>query len=228
MDLDQWAKKTQYLTVDSDFVRGTNNVFSVDFGLESNVFIQEMRDVIGLRLVDFYASNINGEVVKYIDVLCADVPMAAQILDERNGQVFARIMNERDFDGDVDKHAKIFTQVTNHFNPISIKQLAFKINEGHVDGSYVPLNKWTQFHMILEVTTLDHLNPPRDNNYKLINAIDNLVRKVDELILLIPKEDPKKKKMPSWYLFALVGGLVALWLWFSRGGPPPPPLPPGY
>ncbi len=232
MDLDQWAKKTQYLTIDSDFVKGTNSVFSVYFGIESNVFLQEMRDVIGFRLVDFYAVDIKGDVVKFIDVICPDIPMASQILDERSGQVFARIMNERDFNGDTDKHAKIFTQKTNYFNPLSIQHLAFKMFEGHADGSYVPLDPKTQFHMILEITTLDHLNPPKDNNYKLINAIDNLVRKVDELIKLIPKEDPtKKKKMPAWYLFAFVGALAAAWLWFMRSGasgPPAPSLPPGY
>jgi hypothetical protein len=95
VDLDRWAKKTQYLTIDSDFVQGSNNVFSIYFGIESNVFLQEMRDVIGLKLVDFYGSNIDGPTVKYIDVISPDIPMPAQILDERNGQVFARIMNER-------------------------------------------------------------------------------------------------------------------------------------
>lgn len=217
MDLDRWAKKTQYLTIDSDFVQGSNNVFSIYFGLESNVFLQEMRDVIGLNLVDFYASGINGSTVKYIDIVSPDVPMAAQILDERNGQVFARIMNERNFKCDMDKQAKIFNRRTNHFNPISIKQLAFKVYEGHSDGVYQPLSPTTQFHMILEVVTLDHLKPPVDNNFKLINAIDNLVRKIDELMSKIPKEvPPDKKKMPSWYLLVLVGGLAALWYWFTR------------
>lgn len=220
MDLDRWAKKTQYLTIDSDFVQGSNNVFSIYFGLESNVFLQEMRDVIGLNLVDFYASGINGSTVKYIDIVSPDVPMAAQILDERNGQVFARIMNERNFKCDMDKQAKIFNRKTNHFNPISIKQLAFKVYEGHNDGVYQLLDPSTQFHMILEVVTLDHLKPPVDNNFKLINAIDNLVRKIDELISKIPKEvPPDKKKMPSWYLLVLVGGLAALWYWFTRSPP---------
>ncbi len=218
MDLDRWAKKTQYLTIDSDFVRGSNNAFSVYFGIESNVFLQEMRDVIGLKLVDFFASNINSSVVKYFDIISNDIPLAAQILDERSGQVFARIMNERDFATDVDKHAKICSQKLNYFNPISIKQLAFKVNEGHVNGAYLPLNPWTQFHMVVEVTTLDYLNPPVDNNFKLINAIDNLVRKVDELIAKIPKpEDLKKKdKISSWYILVIVGAIAGMWYWLTR------------
>jgi hypothetical protein len=218
MDLDRWAKKTQYLTIDSDFVRGSNNAFSVYFGIESNVFLQEMRDVVGLKLVDFFASNINSSVVKYFDVISNDIPLAAQILDERNGQVFARIMNERDFATDVDKQGKIFSQKLNYFNPISIKQLAFKVNEGHVDGSYLPLNPGTQFHMVVEVTTLDYLNPPVDNNFKLINAIDNLVRKVDELIAKIPKPEElkKKDKISSWYILVIVGAIAGMWYWFTR------------
>lgn len=218
MDLDRWSKKTQYLTIDSDFVKGSNSDFSIYFGLESNVFLQEMRDVIGLKLVDFFASNINSSVVKYFDVISNDVPLAAQILDERNGQLFARIMNERDFDTDVDKQGKIFAQKLNYFNPISIKQLAFRVNEGHVDGSYVALNPWTQFHMVVEVTTLDHLNPPVDNNYKLINAIDHLVNKVDELIAKIPKpEDLKKRdKISSWWILVIVGAIAGVWYWLTK------------
>jgi hypothetical protein len=217
MDLDRWAKKTQYLTIDSDFVQGSNNVFSVYFGIESNVFIQEMRDVIGLRLVDFYGSGIQGDTVKYIDIVSPDIPLPAQTLDERSGQIFARIMNERSFDGDMDKQAKIFNRVISYFNPISIKQLSFKIFESHTDGVYVTLNPGTQFHMILEVTTLDHMNPPVDTNFKLINAIDNLVRKIDELISNIPKEPPQgaKKKMPSWYLLVIITTLAGAWYWFS-------------
>jgi len=218
MDLERWSKKTQYLTVDSAFVKGTNSDFSVYIGNESNVFIQEMRDVVGLKLVDFFASNVQSSVVKYIDVISGDIPLSAQILDERNGQIFARIMNERDFDADVDKHAKIFTQKQNLFNPISIKQLAFRIYEWHTDGSYVPLDTGTQFHMIIEITTLDHLNPPVDNNYKLINAIDNLVRKIDEVLARIPKEPPDggRKKINAMYLFAFIASLFGFWMWFSN------------
>ena len=226
-DLDRWARKTQYLTVDSDFVQGSNNVFSVYFGQASNVFLQEMRDVIGIKLVDFFITRIDGNVVKYVDVVCPDIPLAAQILDERKGQIFARITNERDYKEDTDKQGKIFNQKNNYFNPISIKQLAFQMFEGHVDGSYVPLDPDSQFHMILEVTTLDHLKPPPDTNYRVVNAIDRLVTKIDELISKIPKEvPPKEKKIPSVYLLAIIGAIIAFWFWISRGPSqvPPPPV----
>jgi len=226
MDLDRWAKKTQYLTIDSDFVKGTNNTFSVYFGQESNVFIQEMRDVIGIKLVDFFIVGIDGNTVKYVDVVCPDIPMAAQILDERKGQLFARITNERDYKEDTDKQGKIFSQKINYFNPISIKQLAFQMYEGHIDGSYVTLNPDSQFHMILELTTLDHLKPPPDTNHRVVNVVDRLITKIDELISKIPKEpDPKKKKFSSVYLFGFIGVLIAAWLWFMRSGTPAVPIP---
>jgi len=221
VDIDRWAKKVQYLTVDSDFVHGSNNAFSVYFGQESNVFIQEMRDVIGIKLVDFFITSIDGTVVKYVDVICPDIPVAAQILDERKGQLFARITNERDYKEDTDKQGKIFTQKTNFFNPLSIKQLAFQIYESHVDGSYVTLDPASQFHMILEITTLDHLNPPPDTNYRVVNAIDRLVTKIDELIAKIPKEVPeKKKKISSVYLFGFIAALAAMWFWFFNSSGP--------
>lgn len=226
-DLGRWAKKVQYLTIDSEFVQGSNNVFSVYFGQQSNVFIQEMRDVIGIKLVDFFITSIDGNIVKFVDVICPDIPLAAQILDERKGQIFARITNERDYKEDTDKQGKIFAQTTNFFNPISIKQLAFQMYESHVDGSYVPLSPLSKFHMIIELTTLDHLKPPPDTNYRVVNAIDRLVTKIDELISKIPKEvPPKPKKISSLYLVALFAAIAGLWFWFTSSSPSvTPPLP---
>ena len=67
-------KKVQYITVDSEFIisanitqggytLGGNNNFSVNFGnssqtITSNIFMQEMRNVIGIKLVDFYVTQI--------------------------------------------------------------------------------------------------------------------------------------------------------------------------
>ena len=157
-DMSTIKKKVQYITVDSDFVSGSNNVFSVNFGTStysvytnnnftnsttysSNIFIQELRNVVGLKLVDFYVTQIgsftlgtdnsNSYAVKYIDILCPDLPDAAQILDERKSKIFARVPLERDFSGTSnlvvnDKQWKSFNRQTNYFNPISIKQLNFQ------------------------------------------------------------------------------------------------------
>ena len=53
-------KKVQYLIIDSEFVNGTNNNFSVTFGITSNTFIEDMREVIGIKVVDFYITQIGG------------------------------------------------------------------------------------------------------------------------------------------------------------------------
>ena len=127
-------KRVQYITVDSEFVTGSNNVFSVNFGTSttsvatansttssvshsSNIFVQEMRNVIGLKLVDFYVtqvgtfevgnvvtdsegnvvttSNTNTLAVKYIDILCPDLPDTAQILDERKSKIKRSYKNKK-------------------------------------------------------------------------------------------------------------------------------------
>ena len=59
MDTTNIRKKIQYITVDSEFVQGSNNTFTVNLGninrtTTSNVLLQNMRNVIGLKLVDFF------------------------------------------------------------------------------------------------------------------------------------------------------------------------------
>jgi len=104
--LQDLPKRVQYLTVDSRFVNGTNNASSVDMTLQSNVHMMDMKRVIGLKMVEFYITqvgendaNLNTNVAKYVDVICPDVPKSAQILDERNGLIFARVPLERHFTG---------------------------------------------------------------------------------------------------------------------------------
>jgi hypothetical protein len=88
-------------------VNGTNNVFSLDLTLESNTHVEDMGRVLGVKLVDFYitqvgenTSNLNTNVAKFVDIVCPDVPKVAQLLDERHGQIIrARIPLERHFTG---------------------------------------------------------------------------------------------------------------------------------
>ena len=235
------AKRIQYITVDSEFVTslnttiggyamGGNNNFSVNFGTStysvytnnnftnsatysSNIFIQEMRNVIGLKLVDFYVTqiatieqvigNTNPLAVKYIDVLCPDLPDQAQILDERKSKIFARVPLERDFSGTSniivnDKQWKSFTRQTNYFNPITIKQLNFQLWEltgqntttnPTGPGTYQPLQPDANFYMILEVTTVDYdaiTLPKEDPQIKVVEAIQSLENRFVELAEHIP------------------------------------------
>jgi hypothetical protein len=221
-------KKVQYITVDSEFVissnatvggytLGGNNNFSVNFGnssttITSNIFMQEMRNVIGLKLVDFYVTqvatiepfqnnvaNTSPLAVKYIDVLCQDLPDQAQILDERKSKIFARIPLERDFSGSSniivnDKQWKSFNRQTNYFNPISIKSLGFQMWEltgqntttnPYGPGVYQPLQPDAQFYMVLEVTTVDYdaiTLPSEDPQMKVVEAIQSLEEKIVSLL----------------------------------------------
>lgn len=203
MDTTNIRKKIQYITVDSEFVQGSNNTFTVNLGtinasnnVTSNILLQNMRNVIGLKVVDFFVSQIGssdaGTGIKYIDILCLDLPDAAQILDERKGKVFARVPLERDFTAGTslvvnDKQWKSFNRITNYFNPISIRQLNFQLYEltGATSppyiGTYQLLQPDAGFYMILEVTTIDNdviTLPKEDPTVKVVEAIQSLEEKV--------------------------------------------------
>ena len=211
MDTTNIRKKIQYITIDSEFVQGTNNTFTVNLGtinasnnVTSNILLQNMRNVIGLKVVDFFVSQIgsndNGSGVKYIDVLCPDLPDAAQILDERKGKIFARVPLERDFTAGNslvvnDKQWKSFNRQTNYFNPLSIRQLNFQLYEltgqtvSPYIGTYQLLQPDAAFYMILEVTTIDNdviTLPKEDPTIKVVEAIESLENKLMNIFEKFP------------------------------------------
>ena len=138
--LDDIPKKTQYIILESGFVNGTNNNFALDLTLESNTHVEDMSRVLGIKMCDFYITQIgendatgSNNIAKYVDIVCPEVPKVAQLLDERHGQVLARVPLERHFSGSSglvlrDKQWRSFNRKTNYFNPISIKKLNFKIS----------------------------------------------------------------------------------------------------
>ena len=104
MSLDDTPKKVQYIVVDSEFVNGTNNTFSLDLTLQSNTHVEDMSRVLGIKMVDFYITQVgesnasaSTNVAKFVDVVCPEIPKVAQILDERHGQILARVPLERHF-----------------------------------------------------------------------------------------------------------------------------------
>ena len=234
-------KRVQYITIDSQFITssnitingspmGGNNNFSVNFGTStksiysgntltssvttgSNIFVQEMKNVIGLKVVDFYitqissfeqgTSNSANTAVKYVDILCPDITDTAQILDERKSKIFARIPLERDFSGTSnlvanDKQWKSFSRQTNYFNPLSITKLNFQMWEmtgpttitEFQSGLYQPLQPDAAFYMVLEVTTIDNeviTLPKEDPTIKVVEAIESLENKFINLIEQFPE-----------------------------------------
>ena len=231
MGLEDTPKKVQYVVLDSRFVNGTNNVFSLDLTLKSNTHVEDMSRVIGVKMVDFYITqigandaNLNTNVAKYVDVICPDIPKVAQMLDERNGQILARVPLERHFVGSDgilmrDKQWKTFNPPTRYFNPISIKKLNFKIFEQQDDGDYVSLQPDAQWSMTLEITTVNVKEKPVNKEVQILEMLGKLLQKLETLnqnVQKLPDKPPDEN--PKKYSFGLlVAILVALFggfLWW--------------
>ena len=231
MSLDDIPKKVQYVIVDSNFVNGTNNTFSLDLTLKSNTHIEDMSRVLGIKMVDFYItqvgendSNLNTNIAKFVDIVCPDIPKVAQILDERRGQVFARVPLERHFSGsnDIvlrDKQWKSFHRQTNYFNPISIKKLNFEIFEHQDDGDYVKLQPDAKWYMILEITTVNVKEKPKDRELQILMALEKLLKKIDTLnqnVQKLPDKPPEQnpKKYSFGLLVAILASLLGGFIWW--------------
>jgi len=236
LSLDDAPKRVQYITIDSEFVTGSNNNFVVSLGLESNLHLERMSEVVGVRPVEFYITQIGSndannanDIAKYVDVLCPELPKRCQLLDERNGQVFMRVPLERHFSGSNsvivrDKQWKPFPRAVNFFNPISLKQLSFRLYEFQDDAEYKPLNPNCKFHMTLEVHTLDRKRKSPNKDAQTLVALERLIKKVDELNANVRKlPEPKKDtgpKLSAMYVYACIlaclGGFV---FWVNRSAP---------
>ena len=224
-------KKVQYVLLDSTFVNGTNNTFSLDLTLESNTHVEDIGRVMGIKMVDFYitqvgdnSSNVSTDIAKFVDIVCPDIPKVAQILDERHGQVLARVPLERHFSGsnDIilrDKQWKSFNRQTNYFNPISIKKLNFEIFEQQDDGDYVKLQPDAKWYMILEITTVNIKEKPKDRELQILQALEKLLKKIDTLnynVQKLPDKPPeeKPKKYPFGLLVAFLTSLLGGFIWW--------------
>jgi len=100
--------------------------------------------------------------------------------------VLARVPLERHFSGSNsfilrDKQWKRFQQQTNYFNPISIKKLNFTINEKQDDGDYLTLKPDAKWYMILEITTVNVKEKPKDRELQILRALEKLLQKIDRL-----------------------------------------------
>ena len=241
MSLEDVPKKVQYIIIDSNFVTGTNNTFSLDLQLESNTHIEDMSRVLGIKMVDFYItqvgendSNLNTNVAKYVDIVCPDVPKVAQILDERRGQIFARVPLERHFTGSNgivlrDKQARFFGRQTNYFNPISVKKLNFEIYEYQDDGDYVLLQPDANWYMILEITTVNVKEKPKDRELQILQALQQLIGKIDTLnqnVQRLPDKppEPPKEKYSFGLLVLILATIFGGFVWFVNRGTPSAPL----
>jgi hypothetical protein len=234
MSLDDIPKKVQYVVVDSNFVNGTNNIFSLDLTLKSNTHVEDMSRVMGIKMVDFYITQVGdpnptsdtqpSDIAKFVDIVCPDIPKVAQILDERHGQILARVPLERHFNHSShtvlrDKQWKRFQQNTNYFNPISIKKLNFNIYEQQDDGDYVTLQPDSKWYMILEITTVNVKEKPKDRELQILMALEKLLKKIDTLnhnVQKLPDKPPdeKPKKYSFGLLVAVLASLLGGFIWW--------------
>jgi hypothetical protein len=231
MSLDDVPKKVQYIVLDSEFVNGTNNTFALDLTLESNTHVEDMSRVLGIKIADFYITQIGDSgasgstnIAKYVDIICPEVPKVAQILDERQGQILARVPLERHFSGSNnailrDKQWRRFNQHTNYFNPISIKKLNFTINEQQDDGDYVTLQPDAKWYMILEITTVNVKEEPKDRELQILKALDKLLQKIDRLnqnVERLPDKPPDEnpKKYSFGLLVAVLVSILGGFIWW--------------
>ena len=231
MSLDDVPKKVQYIVLDSEFVNGTNNTFALDLTLESNTHVEDMSRVLGIKIADFYITQVGDSgasgstnIAKYVDIICPEVPKVAQILDERQGQILARVPLERHFSGSNnailrDKQWRRFNQQTNYFNPISIKKLNFTINEQQDDGDYVTLQPDAKWYMILEITTQNVKEEPKDRELQILKALDKLLQKIDRLnqnVERLPDKPPDEnpKKYSFGLLVAVLVSILGGFIWW--------------
>ena len=203
------------------------------FDNSSNVFMQGMKDVIGVRLVDYQIATIRGNVYTggyVIDIQIDEIPTRAQILDTEMSRVFARIpldrvasVSEADVITRDQSLKREYETSPRYFNPITLDRLTIhQTSLGGFARERIPLQSNSGWMMILEITTIDHEAPKPD---KLARSIEKLCRRLDNLpdIILNPPPEPASKpvgkKIPFMYL---VGALVAIlggWLYFMRSGP---------
>ena len=231
MSLDDVPKKVQYIVLDSEFVNGTNNTFALDLTLESNTHVEDMSRVLGIKIADFYITQVGDSgasgstnIAKYVDIICPEVPKVAQILDERQGQILARVPLERHFSGSNnvilrDKQWRRFNQQTNYINPISIKKLNFTINEQQDDGDYVTLQPDAKWYMILEITTVNVKEKPKDRELQILRALEKLLGKIDRLndnVERLPDKPPDEnpKKYSFGMLIAVLVSLLGGFIWW--------------
>jgi hypothetical protein len=239
MSLDDIPKKVQYVILDSNFVNGTNNAFSFDLTLKSNTHVEDMGRVMGIKMVDFYITQVGesdpensvgtADIAKFVDIVCPEVPKVAQILDERHGQIFARVPLERHFAPNSatvirDKQAKIFNRKQNYFNPISIKKLNFEIFEQQDDGDYLPLQPDAKWYMVLEITTVNVKEKPKDRELQILQVLEKLLKKMDTLnhnVQKLPDKPPeeKPKKYSFGVLIAILVSIFGGFMWWVNKRP---------
>lgn len=238
MNFENVPKKTQLISLDSN-QRTSGTVGECIFDLrshDSKIFLENLTDVIGIRLIDYHVSTLdisNSIGPHVIDVQIDEIPTRGQILDQEFGTLFARIPLDRTlsktnpvevFSMDQSTDPSHNKTASRYFNPVSIPKLT--IRQTQLSGSSrtrEPLQTDCGWYMILEITTLDHEAPKPDRLEKAIEDLTKHIREMPPPQIVQPVEK-SSGKIPLWKLIVplmiFFGGIF----WFSRrpSGPPAP------
>jgi hypothetical protein len=227
---DEVPRRIQYVNIDSEYYP-TNNTFTVDL---NELHVENLSEVIGIKCVEFYITQVgdnsntasNTDVAKFVDVVTDDIPSVAQIHDARNGMLFMRVPLERHYSGSNgilvrEKQWKPHQRVQNFFMPTALRQIRFRVYEFQDDGDYRLLQPDARFHMILEITTRDHKQKPKSKEAQILNALERLNVKIDELnsnVRRLPDKPTHKGKRPATTLYAIVAAAVLAFIaWVNFG-----------
>lgn len=175
MDLHSIPKKTQLISLDSrSKTSGTVSDSQFVFGSTSNIFLEDMKDVIGVRLMDYHVAALRGDGYDgayVIDIQIDEIPTRGQILDSELTTVFARIPLDRSSDVTVtetlgrDQYiSRIYETPIRYFNPITLDRLTISQTQlGGQSRNRTPLQSDAGWYMVLEITTIDHeIIPSKD------------------------------------------------------------------
>jgi hypothetical protein len=225
-DLKCAPKKTQLISLDSrNATSGTTDHCQFRFGLESNVFIESMKDVVGVRLLDFYITQTGGtaggtqNLAKIVDIEVDEIPVRGQMLDASLGRLFARVPLERSTNSSISTTGEVGEQwkgayetPVRYFNPIPLDRLTFRMTQvGDTDRTAVPCYAW--WFMVLEVTTLDHEAPKPDRLALAIEDLSRYIRDMPPPQIVMPK--PPESKIPVWKVaiptVVVLGGVYYIW-----------------
>ena len=245
-DLNDVPHKIQYITIDSvdlkphtgsEPVRTRHTPMTLDLDLYSNIHFEGMSQVIGLKIVDAYfmqiggAGDRDGGVARLVDIVCPQIPTAAQLLTTR-GHVFARCPLEENAvptgdDYKFDKQVKLMTRKTNYFNPISIKKLDFSFYELGANDVYQGLQNSREWTITLEITTLDKKEKPINKDQQMLQLLQSLLVKMDSLnenVRRLPDNPPEeqKKKYPFGLLVLILVTILGGFIWSVNRSTPSP------
>jgi len=107
------------------------------------------------------------------------------------------------------------TRKTNYFNPISIKKLDFSFYELGANDIYQGLQNSREWSITLEITTIAPKEKPRSKEAQMLNALERLNVKIDELnsnVRRLPDKPTHKGKRPATTLYAFVVAMVLLFI----------------